>query len=231
MEMLEAEIWTIARTNQGNAVLLRPLGSDISVPIFIGQFETQAILIGFGEIAISRPLTHDLLLDVIRRLGFDLFRVEVHDLRDNTFYARLFLSGQNHTVRNPLILDARPSDTFALAVRCKCPVFVSEKVVKEAGVPVDLIIDAASGSDRSGTEDDADAEDIYGIIGMDANGMDTNGMDAGDDGVEAMFKARSRQEVLQAALEAAVEAEEYERAAEIRDILTLLNKENGKKSV
>jgi bifunctional DNase/RNase len=204
--MIEAEVWTIVRTNQGNAVLLRPLGLDVSVPIFIGQFETQAILIGFGEIAISRPLTHDLLLDTIRRLGFDLFRAEVHDIRDGTFYARLLLSGQNHTARDPLILDARPSDAFALAVRCKCPIFVSEKVVEAAGVPLDLIIDEAPGT-----------------------GHFPGDFDAGALGPE--FKAQSRRDTLRAELEAAVEAEEYERAAEIRDILAILDKENGKKSI
>ncbi|MDR2184043.1 MAG: bifunctional nuclease family protein [Treponema sp.] len=206
MGMIEAEIWTIVRTDQGNAVLLRPLGSDISVPIFIGQFETQAILIGFGEIAIPRPLTHDLLIDVIRRLGFDLFRVEVHDVKDGTFYARLFLGGQNHSARNPLILDARPSDAFALAVRRKCPVFVSEKVVEKAGVSIDLIIDEVSGT-----------------------GCSSGDFDGGSSGPE--FKIQNHREVLQAELESAVEAEEYERAAEIRDILAILDKENGKKSI
>ncbi|MDR1374333.1 MAG: bifunctional nuclease family protein [Treponema sp.] len=204
--MMEAEIWTVVRTNQGNAVLLRPLGSDISVPIFIGQFETQAILIGLGEIAVPRPLTHDLLLDMIRRLGFDLFRTEVYDLKGGTFYARLFLSGQNHNARNPLILDARPSDTFALAIRCKCPVFVSKKVMEKAGVSIDLIIDEASRED-------------YSSGNIDEKSFDPE------------LKVQSCRKTLRAELEAAVEAEEYERAAEIRDILAILNKERGKKGI
>lgn len=204
--MIKAEVWTIVRTDQGNAVLLRPLGLDVSVPIFIGQFETQAILIGFGEIAISRPLTHDLLLDTIHRLGFDLFRAEVHDLKKGTFYARLFLSSQSHTVRDPLILDARPSDAFALAVRCKCPVFVSEKVVEEAGMSIDLIIDEAPETGH-----------FPGDFDVRAPGSE--------------FKDQNYRKTLQAELKAALEAEEYERAAEIRDILTILDKENGKKSI
>ncbi|MDR2020250.1 MAG: bifunctional nuclease family protein [Treponema sp.] len=206
MKMIEAEIWTIVRTDQGNAALLRPLGSDISAPIFIGQSEAQAILMGLGEVAVLRPLTHDLLLDVIRRLGFDLFRAEVHDLRDGVFYARLFLSGGNYTAGDPLVLDARPSDAIALAVRCKCPVFVSEKVMEEAGVSIDLIIGEVSETGRF-----------------------PGGLNAGASGPE--FKAQSRRKILQAKLEVAVEAEEYERAAEFRDILTILDRENKKKNL
>jgi bifunctional DNase/RNase len=201
--MIEAEIWTIARTDQGNAVLLRPLGSDVSVPIFIGQFEAQAILIGYGDIVIPRPLTHDLLLNVIHHLGLELIRVEVHDLQEGTFYSRLILSGKLYPEKKPLVLDARPSDAFALAVRCKCPVFVSDRVVKEAGVSVDLVIDAADGVFEDGA------------------------------GEAPPIKPKnpekvSRQEALQGELEQAVAAENYERAAEIRDILALLKKKGGK---
>ena len=60
--LVEAEIWTIARTDQGNAVLVRPIGSESAVPIFIGQLEAQSILIGLGNVPMPRPLTHDLFL-------------------------------------------------------------------------------------------------------------------------------------------------------------------------
>lgn len=198
--MVEAEIWTIAQTDQGNAVLLRPLGSDISVPIFIGQFEAQSILIGYGEIVIPRPLTHDLLLNVIRHLGLEIARVEVHDLRDGTFYARLFLTGKDHPEKKPLILDARPSDAFALAVRCKCPVFIAQDVVDAAGISVDLIIDTAGKDDPR-------------------NGVPNK---------PKVPAPPTRQEALQRELDQAVAAEEYERAAEIRDTLALLKKKEEK---
>ena len=60
--LVEAEIWTIARTDQGNAVLVRPIGSESAVPIFIGQLEAQSILIGLGNVPMPRPLTHDLFI-------------------------------------------------------------------------------------------------------------------------------------------------------------------------
>jgi bifunctional DNase/RNase len=205
--MIEAEIWTIARTDQGNAVLLRPLGSAVSVPIFIGQFEAQSILIGYGDVVIPRPLTHALLLDVIRRTGMTLVRVDVHELRDTTFYARLVLYGREYSERKPLILDARPSDAFALAVRCKCPVFVAERIIDEVGIPVEMLVDSAMGKTR---------EQSGGEAAM------STPMEPHFTGID------TRREVLLAELEGAVAAEEYERAAEIRDILMLLNKEHDK---
>jgi bifunctional DNase/RNase len=197
--MLEAEIWTIARTIQGNAVLLRPLGSDTVVPIFIGQLETQSILLGLGDVKIKRPLTSDLLLETIRRLGCTLFRVEVHEIRNDTFYARLLLSGREYPEAKPLILDSRPSDAFALAVRCKCPVYVAPWVVEKAGVPAELLIEETSS------------------IGMAAE----TPLDEEDTGISV--KARRRK--LQTELEEAVAEENYERAAEIRDLMALLDEE------
>jgi bifunctional DNase/RNase len=202
--MVEAEIWTIARMEQGNAVLLRPLGSEISVPIFIGQLEAQSILIGYGEVVVPRPLTHDLLLNLLRHLGLELIRIEVHDLRDNTFYARLILTGQKYSEKNPLILDSRPSDAFALAVRRKCPVFIAEKVVEQAGVSVDLVIESSG-----------------------ENGGESGEIELGMSPEEPKFP-ETRREILQMELEKAVAAEEYERAAEIRDIITLFDQEDEK---
>jgi bifunctional DNase/RNase len=204
--MVEAEIWTIAQTEQGNAVLIRPLGSDISVPVFIGQFEAQSILIGYGEVVIPRPLTHDLLLNLIHRLGLELVRVELYDLRDSTFYARLILSGKGFSGNRSLVLDSRPSDAFALVVRSKCPVFISQKVVEEAGIPVNFIINAAN---------EGEGNQIPPVFNM------------GDivPPKPDFSRAAARRNALQAELEQAVIAEEYERAAEIRDMLILLDKD------
>jgi bifunctional DNase/RNase len=203
MHMLEAEIWTITKTNEGNAVLLRPFGLDTAVPIYIGQFEVQAILLGFGEIAVPRPLTHDLLLQLIHRIGFELIRVEVRELKENTFFAVLVLSGKEYPESKPLVLDARPSDAFALAVRCKCPVLIAETIVAQTGIPVDHIIEQTAGTELP--VPDSNAERLIAEAGFDI-----------------------RRETLQAELDGAVAAEEYERAAEIRDILAQLDKESEK---
>ncbi|MDR3138113.1 MAG: bifunctional nuclease family protein [Treponema sp.] len=201
-DMVEAEIWTIAHTDQGDAVLIRPLGLDLSVPIFVGHFEAQSILIGLGDMVIKRPLTHDLLLDLMDRTGFVLLRIEVYDLKNNTFYARLSCSGSGFSEKAPLVLEARPSDAFALSVRRKCPIFISRKVVDMAGVPLDLF---AGGAEEPEPET-----------------PETPPPESEEPGGSEEHRDLRRE------LNRAVAAEEYERAAEIRDMLLLLEKEEGK---
>jgi bifunctional DNase/RNase len=199
MEMREAEIWTIAQMDQGNVVLLRPLESDIAVPIFIGQLEVQSILIGYGKTKAKRPLTHDLFLDLLRQTGLFLNRMEVHALRDNTFHARLVITGGHFSEKKPLLLDARPSDALALAVRWGCPICIASRVIEQAGVPADFIID--------GVKDNPPASEARFPDPPPAAGPDKHG------------------ELLEQ-LNQAVAAEEYEQAAKIRDLLILLDKDS-----
>jgi len=133
--LVEAEIWTVARTDQGNAVLVRPLGAEVAVPIFIGQLETQSILIGMGNVPMPRPLTHDLFLSLLKDLSVELERIEVTSLKEGTFFAKLILSYNDTS----LSIDARPSDAMGIAVRKKCPIFIEESVVDEAGIPLSSI--------------------------------------------------------------------------------------------
>jgi bifunctional DNase/RNase len=190
MVMLETEIWGIARAGDGSMVFLRPVDSDFAVPIFIGQLEAQAILIGYGNLSVPRPLTSDLLLNVIRRTGFVLARVEINEIKDNTFFARLVLCSAETTAATaeaPLIIDARPSDALALAVRSKCPIYLAETVIDEAGISAESIIENDTDIDEPG----------------------------------AWYKS------LQEKLDAAVAAEDYEKAAEIRDILKKLDEDGS----
>jgi bifunctional DNase/RNase len=136
---VEAEIWTVAQTDQGNVVLVRPKGSDLAVPIFIGQLETQSILIGMGKVEVPRPLTHDLALSLVRALAAEVGRVEISDLREGTFFARVTILAEGRE----LVVDARPSDAIGIAVRAGCPVFIAESVVEEAGISVNLVNGAA----------------------------------------------------------------------------------------
>jgi bifunctional DNase/RNase len=191
-KMLNVEIWTIVQTAQGKAVLLRPLGSDISVPIFIGSQECQPILIALSGVSFPRPLTHDLLLTLIHQLRIELTRAEIYDIKDNTVLARLYFEGNGYAQDNPLILDSRPSDALALALRCNCPVFVSGKVAADVGVPADVFINAI------GKDPEADFMEESEISEKNLHRL-----------------------ALRAELEAAVANEEYERAAEIRDALIL----------
>jgi bifunctional DNase/RNase len=142
---VEADIWTVAQTDQGNVVLVRPKGSDLAVPIFIGQLETQSILIGMGNVDVPRPLTHDLALSLVRSLGADITRIEINDLHEGTFFARIALVVEGRDI----IVDARPSDAIGIAVRAGCPVFIAESVVEEAGISINLVNGTAGQGDQS----------------------------------------------------------------------------------
>jgi len=184
-EMLQAEIWTVAQTSEGNVVLLRPLGKNIVIPVFVGQLEIQSILIGMEDISLPRPLTHDLFLSLLESQGLALDRVEIRELKGNTFHASLVISGGKYAVDNPLILDSRPSDALGLATRCKCSVMVSPDIVKQTGIASDIFIDMLGEDKKIGAANDNQEK-------------------------------RNR---LQRQLEEAVEKEEYEKAAKLRDML------------
>lgn len=192
---VEADIWTVAQTDQGNVVLVRPKGSDLAVPIFIGQLETQSILIGMGGVEVPRPLTHDLMLSVLSALRAEVSRIEIHDLREGTFYARLILRAED----NDIVVDARPSDAIGIAVRAACPVFIAESVVEEAGISINLV----TGGLQVDTEAPAQAGESEDIVPGPL-------MRASNEGAV---------ESLRSELEKAVAEEDYERAAAIRDKL------------
>lgn len=132
---VEAEIWNVAHTDQGYAVLIKPLGADAAVPIFVGQLEAQSILIGMGDIPMPRPNTHDLFLSGLSKTGNTLEKVEITEIKDGIYYSTIHLNNLSGTIE----LDSRPSDSIALAVRVECPIFISEEIIDETGVSLQFI--------------------------------------------------------------------------------------------
>ncbi|MBI9107282.1 MAG: bifunctional nuclease family protein [Spirochaetales bacterium] len=132
---VEAEVWNVAHTDQGYAVLIKPLGTDAAVPIFVGQLEAQSILIGMGDIPMPRPNTHDLFLQGISKTGSTLKKVEISEIKDGIFYSTIYLDNMG----NAVTLDSRPSDSIAIAVRADCPIFIAEEIIDEAGVSIHFI--------------------------------------------------------------------------------------------
>ena len=117
-------------------VLLREReGSSRLLPIFVGAAEATAIALALDGVATPRPMTHDLLRDVLEELAADVDRVIVTELRDKTFYAEL------HLVRDEehIIVSSRPSDAIALAVRTGTPIFAADDVIEEAGYSEDSL--------------------------------------------------------------------------------------------
>jgi bifunctional DNase/RNase len=178
--MYLSEIWSVLKTSHGNAILLKPKDREVAVPIFIGTLEMQSILLGKEGVSLSRPHTHDLFLNMLAHVNLLVKKVEVYELKDDVFHAHLVITGGEYTKENPLILDSRPSDAFAIAARKKCPIYLASSIVEQTGVPLSFFIN----------DIEEDTDDKY----------------------------RSLKEQL----EQAVAEEEYEQAAEIRDLLKLL---------
>ena len=127
--MIPVKIDQLFLSNMGFAVVLKGLIDERSLPIVIGVAEAQAIALQVNKVHVPRPMTHDLLKNLLERLEWRLRRVEVCDLREGTFFAKLILTHNG----NELAMDSRPSDALALALRFKAPIYVEEKVMDEAG--------------------------------------------------------------------------------------------------
>ena len=114
-------------TNTPIVILLDKEGQRV-LPIWVGVFEANAIAQQIENVAPERPMTHDLLRNVIRDLNASVQKIVVSDLQQNTFYALIHL----HTPAGPVAIDARPSDAIALALRTRAPILVDEKVIDNA---------------------------------------------------------------------------------------------------
>lgn len=109
-------------------VILRDTDGSRVLPIWVGPSEANAIALQIENVAMPRPMTHDLLRDVIQALGATLSRIIISDLKANTFFAYLELRVKDDT----LLVDARPSDALGLALRAKAPIFVESAVLEQA---------------------------------------------------------------------------------------------------
>ncbi len=124
---LRVEIRGLTEDSHRNpVVLLKSIDGDEVLPIWIGHAEALAIRLQLEEEAFDRPLTHDLLRTAVESLGATVVKVAVTELRNNTFFAKIYLQRDNEI----FVIDARPSDSIALALRTKSPVYVSEEVFK-----------------------------------------------------------------------------------------------------
>ena len=135
--MVEMELVAVRIELPGNipVVVLREREDDHRLlPIFIGQPEAAAIAFALDGVVTQRPMTHDLLRDVISDLGAALERVVITHLEEGTFYAELHLRIGDRTVQ----VSSRPSDAMALALRVECPIFATESLLDEAGLPEEI---------------------------------------------------------------------------------------------
>src|SRR5258705_12037327 len=108
-------------------IILKDVQSDTMLPIWVGAYEANAIALEIEKIAPPRPMTHDLLRNLITELGVQVERVVVTSLRDNTFFAVIEM---RNSEGDRMVLDSRPSDAIALALRADCPIYVDTEVIK-----------------------------------------------------------------------------------------------------
>ena len=132
MEFYEVKISDISLTNVGFAVFLRPKDSEDKrvVPIFIGPLETHSITTVIDGTKPPRPMTHDLMLYMLTSLGATVLKITIEEIIDSTFYAKIQLRKDEEIIT----LDARPSDSIALALRANAHIFIAKSVLDETGI-------------------------------------------------------------------------------------------------
>lgn len=190
----------------GYALLLKEIDGNRRIPIIIGHFEAQAIAFELEGLKPPRPLTHELLKNIIETLSYKVENVVISELRDSTFFSQIFLDSDEI---DPL--DARPSDAIALALKFNAPIFVAKEVMDEIGfVPK---IDTKNEN-------------------LDLNDLELNYIDNDDDfstNTNENLNAEDKDvklKKLQNDLEEAVNSEDYEKAAELRDQIKKLEISN-----
>lgn len=166
------------------ALILSETEGNRRLPIIIGTFEAQAIALELESIKPPRPMTHDLLKNIVKSFDSKVEKIVINDLNEGTFFARIHCTGDES---DELELDARPSDAIALAIRFGAPIFVNTTVLDEAGIL------SEEASPDSASEGGLKPEEQAGKTEM------------------------SRMEKLQSELQTAIETENYEKAAKLRD--------------
>jgi len=116
------------QTTNSPLVILKEIEGNQTLPIWIGLLEATAIASEIEGVKFSRPMTHDLLKNIMDQTDIKISKIEICDLRDNTYYALIHLTSRGRS----LSIDSRPSDAIALALRTQAPIFVSDEVLKKS---------------------------------------------------------------------------------------------------
>lgn len=119
-------------------VVLHDIDNRKALPIWIGSAEASAIIRKIENIAVTRPMTHDLFVQFVEKTGFDVDRIEINDVEKETYYAIIFLKDEEGKI---VEIDARPSDAIAIAIRVNAPIFVTANVLANGSVSCDAAKD------------------------------------------------------------------------------------------
>ena len=125
---MKVKFLTFDSTSNGFVVLLMDLSNKTGLPIWIGPFEANAIATKLKKMTSQRPMTHDLINNLLTTLESQVVKIVVNDLKDNTYYGLIYLNRRGEEI----IVDSRPSDAIAIALTTGAPIFVSEQVIEKA---------------------------------------------------------------------------------------------------
>jgi uncharacterized protein len=125
---MKVKFLTFDSTSNGFVVLLMDLSNKTGLPIWIGPFEANAIAMKLKKIGSHRPMTHDLIHNILNTLESQVVKIIVNDLKENTYYALIHLMRQGEEI----VIDSRPSDAIAIALAVDAPIFVSDQVIEKA---------------------------------------------------------------------------------------------------
>ena len=150
----------VSLTNQQRIVLLREPEVERYLPIWIGPYEAESITISLQEIEIARPQTHDLFIQTLEKIHARLLRVEVVALRGDVFYGNLVIEKNGA----PVSVDARPSDSIALAVRAHVPILVSREILETAGITPDADIQQEEETEKKPPEEGIDSNERLSVF-------------------------------------------------------------------
>ena len=161
----------VSLTNQDRITVLKDKETERYLPIWMGVPETDSITIALQGVAIARPITHDLIISVFNAFDIRLESVEITHLANDTFYANLIL--EQNGIRK--IVDSRPSDAIAIAIRAKAPVFVDEDILDSIGIrPEDVLPQEQNEEESADVDADLDIfEDFLGQLGKDKDHPDS----------------------------------------------------------
>lgn len=139
--MIEMKVMGIALdTRTGSPiVVLHDTDNRRALPIWIGSAEASSIIRKIENLSVTRPMTHDLILNIVEKTGYKIEKVEINDVEKDTYYATIFLKTKND---ESVEIDSRPSDAIAVAMRANAPIYVTAKVLSSGSVSTDSAKDA-----------------------------------------------------------------------------------------
>ena len=205
--MIEAKVHSLAITDKGFVVMLKPINSERVIPIFIDYLQAQSMATALFNYKMGRPLTHDLINSIFQKCNIRLVNIIIDNVHLDTYYSKLVIE---HNGKNEFV-DARPSDAIALALRFQVSIFVEEHVIEKAGMIIE-----DNGSKE--LEMNSGIPYNYQVFDKEANSENKRR----DIKLNNENGVKTKEEI-QKLLEQAVKEERYEDAAKYRDELNNLN--------